>query len=58
MTKSVKEVPKRKNSSMASNFNEMKEHGKVMEHVSSNEEVRKSGKTPDPLQHEKKEYEK
>lgn len=56
MTKQNKEEPKRKNSSMASNFEEMKEHGKVMEHVSSNEEVRKSGKTPDPKQHEKKEY--
>jgi hypothetical protein len=57
MTEEEKE-PKRKNSSMASTFEEMKEHGKVMEHVSSNENVRKSGKTPDPEQHEKKEYNK
>ena len=55
MTKQNNE-PKRKNSSMASNFEEMKEHGKIMEHVSTNEEVRKSGKTPDPQQHDKKEY--
>ncbi|WNB91561.1 hypothetical protein [Bacillus sp. NEB1478] len=57
MTKENKE-PKRKNSSMASTFEEMKEHGKVMEHVSTNEEVRKSGKTNDPEQHDKKEYDK
>ncbi|MGA4720600.1 hypothetical protein [Fictibacillus nanhaiensis] len=57
MTKQNNE-PKRKNSSMVSNFEEMKEHGKVMEHVSTNEEVRKSGKTPDPEQHDKEEYDK
>jgi hypothetical protein len=57
MTKENKE-PKRKNSSMASTYEEMKEHGKVMEHISTNEEVRKSGKTPDPKQHDKEEYDK
>lgn len=58
MTKQNNNEPKRKNSSMVSNFEEMKEHGKVMEHVSTNEEVHKSGKTPDPEQHDKKEYDK
>lgn len=48
--KNDKEQDKRKNSSMASTFEEMKEHGKIMEHVSSNNEVKKSGKTPDPQQ--------
>lgn len=57
MTKEKNE-PKRRNSSMASTYEEMKEHGKVMEHVSSNSNVKKSGKTPDPQQHEEKEYDK
>ncbi|MFC7372957.1 hypothetical protein ACFQPF_14975 [Fictibacillus iocasae] len=50
MKKDGKDQDKRENGSMASTFEEMKEHGKIMEHVSSNEQVKKSGKTPDPQQ--------
>ncbi|MCF6136118.1 hypothetical protein [Pseudalkalibacillus berkeleyi] len=50
MTKNKGEDPK--NSSMVNDEKELREHSKVMENVSSNEEVKKSGKTPDPVQHE------
>ncbi|MGG1571898.1 hypothetical protein [Fictibacillus sp. NRS-1165] len=43
---------KPKNSSMTPNFKEMKEHGRVMEKMSTNDNVEKSGKTPDPAQYE------
>ncbi|MGM7700096.1 hypothetical protein ACSVDE_00155 [Pseudalkalibacillus sp. Hm43] len=56
MTKNKGEEPK--NSSMVRNEKEMKEHSKVMENVSTNEDVRKSGKTPDPVQHEQEEDDK
>ncbi|WP_349409539.1 hypothetical protein [Pseudalkalibacillus sp. SCS-8] len=47
-----------KNSSMVSNEKELKEHSKVMENVSPNEDVKKSGKVPDPVQHEREEDDK
>ncbi|WP_261130251.1 hypothetical protein [Bacillus sp. Marseille-Q3570] len=50
MTKKNKEE-KTRNSEMVSNEKELKEHSKVMEHLSSNEDVKKSGKVPDPEQH-------
>lgn len=46
---------KPKNSSMVRNEEELKEHSKVMENMSTNEEVRKSGKSPDPKQHKEEE---
>ncbi|WP_257351421.1 hypothetical protein [Pseudalkalibacillus decolorationis] len=46
---------KPKNSSMVRNEKELQEHSKVMENISSNENVKKSGKTPDPEQHDEKE---
>lgn len=49
---------KPENSSMAPTFDEMKEHGKIMDHMSTNEEVRKSGKMPDPMQHDENEKDK
>ncbi len=56
MTKNKGEEPK--NSSMVRNEKELKEHSKVMENVSTNEDVRKSGKVPDPVQHEQEEDDK
>lgn len=51
-------IDKPKNSSMTPNLKEMKEHGKVMEHMSTNENVKKSGKMPDPDQYEYEEAKK
>ncbi|MFC4323640.1 hypothetical protein [Litchfieldia salsa] len=49
---------KAKNSSMTRNEEEMKEHGKVMEHLPTNKEVRKDGEIPDPKQEKKPKNEK
>ncbi|WLD94014.1 hypothetical protein [Alkalihalobacillus sp. AL-G] len=49
---------KPKNSSMVRNEEELQDHSKIMEHVSSNVEVKKSGKTPDPEQHDDKDEDK
>ncbi|MGP4082338.1 hypothetical protein ACTWQL_20825 [Pseudalkalibacillus sp. R45] len=57
MTKKNKEE-KTRNSEMVSNEKELKEHSKVMEHLSSNEDVKKSGKVPDPEQHKTEEDDK
>lgn len=43
------------NSSMAKDMEEMNEQGKIMEHVKTNKEVKKSGFKPDPTQHERNE---
>ncbi|MBM7694228.1 hypothetical protein JOC77_003672 [Peribacillus deserti] len=40
------------NSSMARNLAEMKNLGKQMENMRSNEELISYGKSPDPVQHE------
>ncbi|WP_169816025.1 hypothetical protein [Peribacillus kribbensis] len=50
MNKSFEPVPE--NSSMASNLAEMKNLGKQMENMRSNEELVRYGKRPDPVQHE------
>ncbi|MCF6410983.1 hypothetical protein [Pseudalkalibacillus salsuginis] len=54
MTKKNDKEKESMNSFMVRNEKELKEHSKVMEHVSSNENVKKSGKIPDPEQHETK----
>ncbi|MGC4378074.1 hypothetical protein WD019_14160 [Fictibacillus sp. Mic-4] len=53
MAKKDQYVEKPENSSMTPDFEEMKEHGKVMDHMSTNKELEKQGKTPDPVQHDK-----
>lgn len=41
-----------KNSSMVNNEKEMEEHGKIMEQMKTNKEVKeKDGERPDPKQH-------
>jgi hypothetical protein len=47
---SMIEEKKPKNSSMTQNLEEMKEHGKVMEEMDTNTEVKQKGKEPDPKQ--------
>ncbi|MBF0706941.1 MULTISPECIES: hypothetical protein [Bacillales] len=46
-----KEKPE--NSSMAMNEKEMAELGKEMEELDTNDEIKKKGKRPDPIQHKK-----
>lgn len=43
------------NSSMAKDMEQMKDHGKKMEHSNTNKEVKKSGFEPDPKQHDRNE---
>ncbi|MFY0760520.1 MULTISPECIES: hypothetical protein [Metabacillus] len=40
------------NGSMVRNMKDLVEHSKIMEHMKTNQEVKKSGKNPDPAQHE------
>ncbi|WLR51294.1 hypothetical protein LC040_19490 [Bacillus tianshenii] len=47
------EVKKPKNSSMAADEKQMKEHGDMMERMSTNDEVKDRGRRPDPKQHDK-----
>ncbi|WP_169891233.1 hypothetical protein [Litchfieldia alkalitelluris] len=49
---SIKDKPK--NSSMTRNEEEIKQHGKEMEQLKTNKEIKKDGKVPDPKQHKKK----
>ncbi|WP_347552435.1 hypothetical protein ABFG93_08870 [Pseudalkalibacillus hwajinpoensis] len=47
-----KEKPE--NSSMAMDEKEMRELGKEMEELNTNDQLKKDGQRPDPVQHEKK----
>lgn len=38
--------------SMVRDMDEMKKHGKDMEHHLTNQEIKRTGKQPDPKQHE------
>ncbi|MFD1017599.1 hypothetical protein [Thalassobacillus hwangdonensis] len=49
------EKDKPKNSSMAKDMEEIKHQGKIMEHMNTNEEVKREGKKPDPKQHDENE---
>ncbi|WP_180850311.1 MULTISPECIES: hypothetical protein [Bacillaceae] len=40
------------NGTMVRNMKDLVEHSKIMEHMKTNKEVEKSGKKPDPAQHE------
>ena len=46
------------NSSMAMDEKEMQELGKEMEELETNDELKKKGRRPDPVQHEEKADEK
>lgn len=45
------EKDKPNNGSMSKDMEEVKELGKIMEHIKTNEEIRQDGKEPDPKQH-------
>ncbi|MCA0173511.1 hypothetical protein [Bacillus sp. RAR_GA_16] len=45
---------KPENSSMAMDEQEMQQLGKEMEDLDTNDELKKKGRRPDPVQHEKK----
>ncbi len=47
--KNEKEV---ENGTMVRNMKDLVKHSKIMEHMKTNKEVEKSGKQPDPAQHE------
>ncbi|WP_040340445.1 hypothetical protein [Fictibacillus macauensis] len=47
-------IDKPENSSMTPSYEDMKEHGKIMENMETNKEIRKSGKQPDPIQEDGK----
>ncbi|MGA9289809.1 MAG: hypothetical protein WBV93_15860 [Anaerobacillus sp.] len=51
-----KEKPE--NSSMAMNEKEMKDLGKEMEEMETNDQIKKKDRTPDPVQYNKKNSEK
>ena len=46
----MKEEQKPKNSSMTQSLEEMKEHGKAMEKMDTNKQVKQKGMEPDPKQ--------
>lgn len=48
---------KPENSSMAMDEKEMRELGKEMEQLDTNQELKKNGRRPDPVQNEQKEKE-
>lgn len=52
MTK--RQEPETKNSSMASNLDEIKQLGKQMKTMRTNQHLKKKGKEPDPVQHQDK----
>jgi hypothetical protein len=48
--KEMKKEQKPMNGTMVKNFEEMKEHGRAMEMMETNKELREKGKQPDPEQ--------
>lgn len=58
MDKELKKDYVPENSSMAQNFKEMKDLGKQMEHLRTNEELKEWDKRPGTVQHEEVETEK